>query len=397
MRNVVIVDGLRTAFGRMGGGLKAYYTSELLGMTIRGLVEKTGIQERAAVEGVFAGSAMNDAHCNNIARFATLYAGLPIETPATYVEMQCGSGIASINQAAMTIRNGDIDIAIAGGAESYSLLPCKFSMSNEPYKLIPPMPIAQMLTPVKEDNLTMIQVSDLMAKTWNVSREECDEFALRRQERAARSIAAGHYKERIMPVTTPVKKGDPIVCDKDEQPRASTMEGLSKLKPVIPGGVTTAGNSSGRNDGAAVVLMMTEEKALELGYKPLATWIGGAVTGVDPKLMGIGPAFSNLKVLKRFGLTLDDIDVFECNEAFAAQNLSVIREMENQTGKKINQDNWNPNGGAIAFGHPNGASGGRIAMFTVDELIRREGRYGLFSSCCGGGLGVSSLIERYVG
>ncbi len=393
MRKVVIVDGLRTAFGRMGGGLKTYYTSELLGMTIRGLVEKTGIQECAAVEGVFAGSAMNDAHCNNIARFATLYAGLPIETPATYVEMQCGSGIASINHAALSILNGDIDVAIAGGAESYSQLPCKFSMSVEPYKLIAPHAVPSMLTPVKEDNITMIQVSDLMAKTWNISRLECDEFALRSQERAAKSIAAGYYKDRILPITTPVKKGDPIVCDKDEQPRASTLDGLSALKPVSPDGVTTAGNASGRNDGAAVILMMSEEKAAELGYKPLAEWIGGCVTGVDPKLMGIGPAYSNLKLLKRFGLGIDDISVYECNEAFAAQNLSVIREMETQTGTTINQDNWNPNGGAIAFGHPNGASGGRIAMFTVDELNRRGGGYGIFSSCCGGGLGVSSLIK----
>ena len=395
MRKVVVVDGLRTAFGRMGGGLKTYYTSELLGMAIRGLVEKTGIQERAAVEGVFAGSAMNDAHCNNIARFATLYAGLPIETPATYVEMQCGSGIASINHAALSILNGDIDIAIAGGAESYSQLPCKFSMSVEPYKLIAPHAVPSMLTPVKEDNITMIQVSDLMARTWNISRLECDEFALRSQERAARSIAAGYYKDRILPVTTPVKKGDPIVCDKDEQPRASTLEGLSALKPVSPDGVTTAGNASGRNDGAAVILMMTEEKAAELGYQPLAEWIGGCVTGVDPKLMGIGPVYSNLKLMKRFGLGIDDVSVYECNEAFAAQNLSVIREMENQTGKTINQDNWNPNGGAIAFGHPNGASGGRIAMFAVDELTRRGGGYGIFSSCCGGGLGVSSLIRSW--
>lgn len=395
MNKVVFVDGLRTAFGRMGGGLKSYYPSELLGMAIRGLVEKTKIQEIAKVDGVFAGSAMNDAHTNNIARFATLYAGLPIETAATYVEMQCGSGIASINHAALSIANGDIDIAIAGGAESYSQLPCKFSMSVEPYKLIPPHAVPQMLSPVQEDCISMIQVSDLMAETWHISREECDAFALRSQERAAKSIEAGYYKDRILPITTPVKKADPIVCDRDEQPRKSTMEGLAALRSVNPGGVTTAGNSSGRNDGAAIVLMMSEEKALELGYKPMATWIGGCVCGVDPKLMGIGPAFSNLKVMKRFGLGIDDIDIYECNEAFAAQNLSVIKEMETQTGKKINQDNWNPNGGAIAFGHPNGASGGRIAMFTIDELNRREGKYGLFSSCCGGGLGVSTLIERY--
>ena len=173
------------------------------------------------------------------------------------------------------------------------------------------------------------------------------------------------------------------------------MEGLAKLKPVNEGGVSTAGNSSGRNDGASVVLMMSESKARELGYKPMARWIDGADVGVDPKYMGIGPAYSNLKLLERNHLKISDIDVIECNEAFASQNLSVIKEMETITGETVNQDNWNPNGGAISFGHPNGASGGRIAIFAMKELLRRGGKYGIFGSCCGGGLGVSTLIERY--
>ncbi|MBQ6541879.1 MAG: thiolase family protein [Lachnospiraceae bacterium] len=394
-RKVVIVTGVRTPFGRMGGGLRTYYPSELLGFAIRELVSRTGLSERAKVDGVFAGSALPDAHTNNVARFATLYAGLPVETQATFVEMQCGSGIASINQAALQILNEDIDIAIAGGAESYSQLPCKFSMSVEPYKLIAPHAVPQLLAPEKDDQLTMIEISDKMAEKWNVSRTECDEFALRSQERAAAYIASGRVAPFLFSISTPQKKADPIVCDHDEQPRASTMEGLAKLKTVREGGVTTAGNASGRNDGAAVVLMMSEEKALELGFEPMAWWRGGAVTGVEPKYMGIGPAFSNLKIMKRFGLSFDDVDVFECNEAFAAQNLSVIREMEDQTGRKIDMEKWNPNGGAIAFGHPNGASGGRIAMHAMDELQKTGGRYGIFSSCCGGGLGVSTLIERY--
>ena len=394
-RKVVIVTGVRTPFGRMGGGLKTYYPSELLGFAIKELVSRTGVQDRAKVDGVFAGSALSDAHCWNIARYATLAAGLPADTQATFVEMQCGSGIASINQAALQILNEDIDIAIAGGTESYSQLPCKFSMSLDPYKLIPPHAIAQLLAPEKDDQLSMIEISDKMAEKWNVSRTECDEFALRSQERAAAYIASGRVAPFLFTITTPQRKADPIVCDHDEQPRASTMEGLSKLKAVREGGVTTAGNSSGRNDGAAVVLMMTEEKALELGYEPMAYWVGGAVHGVEPKYMGIGPAFSNLKLMKRFGLSFDDIDVFECNEAFAAQNLSVIREREDQAGEKSDMEKWNPNGGAIAFGHPNGASGGRIAMHTMDELREKGGRYGIFSSCCGGGLGVSTLIERY--
>lgn len=395
MSRVVIVDGVRTAFGRMGGGLKTYYPSQLLGFAIRGLLEKSGVLERGGViDGVFAGSALADAHCCNVARQGVLEAGLPVETAATFIEMQCGSGIASINTAALNLLNGDLDIAIAGGTESYSQLPCKFSMSVEPYKLIAPKPVPATLTPVPEDNLSMLEISDLMAKTWNVSREECDEFALRSQQRAAAFIASGKPAERIVTVTTPVRKGEPIVCNRDEQPRASTMEGLSALRAVNPGGVTTAGNSSGRNDGSAVVLMMREEKAIELGYKPLAYWVGGAVVGVEPRLMGIGPAYSNLKLLRRFGLGIDDIDIFECNEAFAAQNLSVIREMEAQSGKQIDMERWNVYGGAIAFGHPNGASGARIAMHAVDALTERGGRYGVFGSCCGGGLGVSTLIER---
>jgi len=394
MRNVVFVDGTRTGFGRMGGSLRQFHASELLGMAIRALAEKTGIQERASIDAVYAGSALHDAHTNNVARFASLYAGLPYETSATYIEMQCGSGIACINHAGLSIAAGEIDIAIAGGAESYSQRFAKFSMSVEPYKLIPPTAIPNYLSPVKEDAINMLEISDRMAGIWHVSRTECDEFAFRSQERAARAIAAGYFDDEIFPVTIPVKKGDPIVFAKDEHPRPdTTMEGLSKLRAVNPGGVTTAGNASGRNDGAAVVLMMAEETARQLGYTPIARWLGGADCGVDPKIMGIGPTYSNLRLLKRFGLTLNDIDIIECNEAFAAQNISVIREMEKQTGLTIDQNKWNPNGGAIAFGHPNGASGGRIAMFAMKELRRRGGRYGLFSSCCGGGLGVSSLIE----
>lgn len=396
MRNVVFVAGARTPFGRMGGGLRTFHTSELIGLTIKGLLEKAGIEDKSLIDAVYVGSALHDAHCNNIARFAALYAGLPYETSATYIEMQCGSGIACMNHAALSIANGDIDVAIAGGGESYSQRFAKFSMSVEPYKLIPPTAITNMLAPKKEDSINMIEISDRMAKHWGVTREACDEFALRSQQRAAAAINAGYFDDELVPVTIPQRKGDPIVVAKDEHPRpSSTIEGMQKLKPVNADGVSTAGNSSGRNDGAAVVLMMSEEKALELGYTPIARWVGGADCGVDPKMMGIGPAFSNVKLLKRFGLKVSDIDVFECNEAFASQNLSVIKEMEIQTGETIDQAKWNPNGGAIAFGHPNGASGGRIALLTMNELKRTGGRYGMFSSCCGGGLGVSTLIERY--
>lgn len=397
MRNVVIVDGVRTAFGRMGGSIRQFHASELAGIAIRGLLEKTGVQERAGVDSVMIGAALGDAHTVNIARVAALSAGLPYETSASFIEMQCGSAIDSINLAAMKIQTGAAEVIIAGGCESYSQSFAKFSMAVEPYKLIPPTPVTQIGAYLPEDQLNMIQTAELVAKKWNISREECDEFAYRSQMRAKRATEAGYFTDEIVPVVIPATRKTPeIVFKTDEHLRPNTtIEDLRKLKSVYPDGVTTAGNASGLNDGAAVVLMMSEEKALELGYKPKARWAAGADVGVDPKIMGIGPAYSNMKILKRRGLKVSDIDVFECNEAFAAQNLGVIREMENLSGEKIDQEKWNPNGGAISFGHPNGASGARIAIFAMNELQRRGGRYAMFSSCCGGGLGVSTLIERY--
>lgn len=396
MSRVVFVDGLRTPFGRMGGKLCNFYPSELLGMTIKELLDRNHIENRAEVA-VYAGSALNDGHVYNMARFAALYAGLPYESTATFIEMQCGSGIACVNHAALALLNGDEEICVAGGAEVYSQMFAKFSSALPPYKAIFPAPIPQHLAPKPEDDIGMIEISDRMAEKWKVSREECDAFALMSQQRAAAALGSGKLSRDMFEIVIPQRKGEPIVASEDEQPRPSTtLEGLAKLKPVREGGVTTAGNASGRNDGASALLMMTEEKALSLGLKPIAYWVGGAVCGVDPKCMGIGPAYSNVKLLKRFGLQLNDIDVYECNEAFAAQNLGVIREMENIMGGSVNMDNWNPNGGAIAFGHPNGASGGRIGSFCMRELQRRDGaKYGIFGSCCGGGLGVSTLIEKY--
>lgn len=396
MREVVIVDGARTAFGRMGGALRVYTPVELAGMTMKGLCEKTGILNKGKVDAVFAGSASGDLNTHNFARYASLLAGLPYETSATFIEMQCGSSIACINSAALQIKEGYIDVAICGGAEAHSQTYYKYSTAVEPFKGIAPMPAPLKLAPTKEDDISMIEVADLMAKRWNVTREECDQFALRSQQRAAQAIEKGYFKEEILPLQVKYsRKGEPVTVDKDEHPRPQTdLASLAKLKPINEDGVTTAGNASGRNDGAAFVLMMSAEKAKELGYEPMAKWICGMDTGVDPKYMGIGPAYTNLKVMKRAGLTVRDIDIFECNEAFAAQNLSVIKEMERMTGEKIDMERWNPNGGAIAFGHPNGASGGRICLFTMKELIRRGGRYGIFSSCIGGGLGVSTLVEN---
>lgn len=395
MKNVVIVDGLRTPFGRLGGGLRQFHTVDMAAMVMKGLMEKTNLDPKE-LDAVYFGTANGDAKCPNPARFAALQAGLPYETSAVAVEMQCGSAIASINHAAYRIQVGDADVILVGGGETFSQRFVKFSTSTEPYKMIAPAAIPPSLAPKAEDNLIMLQVSDLMAKTWGVTREECDEFAFRSQMRAKVADESGFLAKQIMPVVIPATKKTPeVVVAKDEHPRPeSTLEGLQKLRPVYEGGVTTAGNASGRNDGASMLLMMSEEKAKALGYTPIARWVGGCDVGCDPKVMGIGPAYSNMKLMQKHGLALSDIDVFECNEAFAAQNLSVIREMEKIGGQSIDIAKWNPNGGAIAFGHPNGASGGRVALFALHQLLETGGEMGIISSCCGGGLGVSALFQR---
>jgi acetyl-CoA C-acetyltransferase len=395
MKNIVIVDGVRTPFGRLGGGLRQFHTADLGAMAIKSLMERTQIDAKE-IDAVYFGSANGDARCPNIARFASLQAGLPYETSAVAVEMQCGSAIACINHAAYRILADDADCVIVGGAESFSQRFFKFSSSQEPYKMLPPTAFPHTMTPKAEDNIIMIQVSDLMAKTWGISREECDAYALRSQQLSAKAMESGFLDNQVVPVVIPATKKTPeIVIDKDEHPRPqTTAEGLTKLKAIYEGGVTTAGNASGRNDGGAALLVMTEEKAKALGYTPIARWVAGADVGVDPKIMGIGPAYSNMKVLNKMGMKPSDISVFECNEAFAAQNLGVIRQMEAMSGESINMDSWNPNGGAIAFGHPNGASGGRIALSAIRHMENTGGQFGLISSCCGGGLGVSALFER---
>ena len=395
VKNVVVVGGVRTPFGKMGGALRQFHMADLTGMAIRGLVDKYGLDPEV-IDAVTVGCALHDARTHNIARFATLAAGLPQKTSSVFVEMQCGSAIAAINYAAYRIMAGEADVMIAGGGESYSQRFAKFSMSVEPYKMIAPAAVPSQLSPNKEECISMLDISDRMAKRWGITREECDEFALRSQLLTKEAQDTNFFEGHVIPVTIPATKKVPEqLITVDEQPRPdTTIEGLGKLKSVLEGGVTTAGNSSGRNDGAAAVLVMTEEKAKELGLTPIMRWVGGTDVGVDPCYMGIGPAFSNLKILKNKGLKLSDIDVWECNEAFAAQNLSVIREMENQTGEKIDMAKWNPHGGAIAMGHPNGASGARIAMYAMRHLERNDARYAMISSCCGGGLGVSTLFEK---
>ena len=397
MREVVFVDACRSPFGKMGGVLRNYAGSELAGMVIKGLLDRSGIMERGGVDSVFAGCALKDSVACGAARYAAQVAGLPFEVPATFVEMQCGSAITAINAAACKIGMGLADVMVVGGMDSWSQRIALFSMCQEPYRLEPPTAIRESLSPFAEEDISMIEVSDGMARRWGITREECDEFASNSQMRLQEAYKKGITGEcDIVPITIPATRKTPeIVIDKDEFPRPeTTLEGLAKLRPVIEGGFTTAGNASGLNDGAAFVLMMTAEKAKELGYEPIARWVTGTDVGVPPSVMGIGPAYSNLKALKQAGLTLDDMSVIECNEAFAAQNLGVIKEMENQTGKVINRKIWNPNGGAIAIGHPNGASGARVGMFAMRELELTGGRYGIFGACCGGGHGTTTIIEN---
>ncbi|MDD5313328.1 MAG: thiolase family protein [Dehalococcoidia bacterium] len=396
-REVVIVDGVRTPFGRMGGTIRDFFCSQLGGIALKGLVDKTNILERGGVDCVFAGSAAHCSHALNPARWISLAAGLPKETTASYVEMQCGSAIDSINHAAWKILANHADVIIAGGMESYSQAFAKFPMSTQPYKLTPPMPIRGTLSPVEAECIGMGLTAENLQVMYNIPREASDEFAYQSQARTKVAMENDYFKDELVPVVIKGSKKTPdIIFNKDEHPRPeTTLEGLAKLPPVFKqGGTVTAGNASGQNDGAAFVLMMSAEKAKELGYKPMAKWIAGGDAGCDPTIMGIAPAYAVPKAMKRAGLKLSDFDHMECNEAFAVQNLAVIKELEKQTGEKVDRKKWNPLGGAISYGHPNGASGARICMFTMRHLIRTGGRYGFFSSCCGGGLGVATVIEN---
>jgi len=396
-RDVVIVDGVRTAFGRMGGTLRDHFASQLGQIAFKGLLDKTKIHEKTRVDCAFMGSASGCSQAMNPARWVVLASGVGYETSATYNEMQCGSAIDSINNAACKIKAGLADVVIAGGMESYSQMAIKFSMSTQPYKLIPPMPIAPTLSPVAEDNIGMGLTAENLQVQYDVSREASDEFAFNSQMRAKAAMDAGWFDDEIVPVTIPATRKTPeVVFNIDEHVRPQTSrEGLAKLPAVFKqGGTVTAGNSSGQNDGAGFVLMMSAEKAKELGYTPMARWVSGADFGCDPKVMGIGPGYAMPMAIQRAGLNLSDIDVFECNEAFAVQNIAVVKEIENQMGGTIDMEKWNPMGGAIAFGHPNGASGARICMFAMRHMIRTTGRYGVFGSCCGGGLGVATVIEN---
>ncbi len=389
-REVVIVDGCRTAFGKKGGALKDFAATELGGVCVKALLERTALLERGGkVDSVFAGMAARDKKTLNRARYISQLADLPFEVAAAYVEMQCGSAITALNHAAWKILTGMSDIAVVGGVESHSSVPVMFGTDTVPFKqYIVPLKLHQ--APVPEHDTNMIQNSDKMAAKWEISREACDEYALRSQQRLQAAYASGLIGPEIIPVETP--NG---TVTKDEHPRPDvTMEKIAAMKPVYPGGVTTAANSSGLNDGAAFLLVMTAEKAKELGYVPYAKWIGCAHAGVRADHMGVAASYSHLKAPKKLGLKLRDFDVIESNEAFAAQQLTVIKDIQETTGETVDQSRWNPNGGAIAIGHPNAASGARITIFAMKQLEKTGGRYASVSSCCGGGQGATAILEN---
>lgn len=394
MKDVVIVDGVRTAIGRMGGSLSGFRAEELAAIILRGLLDKTRL-DPSIIDDVYFGTAINHGQAVNLARWAVLKAGLPHSVPGMGAERQCGSGLQTVCLAAQAIMSGHAAIIVAGGVESYSTIPFLLSRYSEPrpFSLQPPRFLTPETGPDKDTQFVMGITAENLAQRYGISREEQDRFGLRSQVRALKAIAEGKFKEEIVPVLIPQKKGEPITFDTDEHPRETSLEKLAALPPAFKkDGTVTAGSSSGLNDGAVALLVMSADRARELGFKPIGRYVTSAVVGVDPAIMGIGPAYAVPKALKRSGLAWKDIAVVECNEAFAAQTLAVLKELARQ-GYEVADDNLNPNGGAIALGHPNGMSGGRLTLTLLRELRRRRQRYGMATLCIGGGQGIAAVFE----
>lgn len=394
MRNAVIIDGVRTAIGRIGGTLKDIEVDFLSEKVMRGVLERSRL-EGSEVDEVVWGHAKQSSDVPNLARLAALRAGLPVEVPGYTVHRQCGSGLQAINNAAQQIQCGLSDIVLAGGGESMSTAPYYLRKARYGYgagnaEIVDPntesQPRAQ---PIEVyGNLTMGLTAENLAEKYNISREEQDEFALESQQKAAAAIQQGTFKEEIIPYEVKMKK-EKIVFDTDEHPRLTSLEKLASLKAVFKqGGTVTAGNASGRNDGAAALVMMAEEEAFSRGLSPRLKVIAQAAAGVSPEIMGIGPVPAVMKALKLAGLTLDDIDLIELNEAFAAQALAVVKELN------IDRSKLNVNGGAIALGHPIGGTGAILTVKIMNELERRGGRYGLITACIGGGQGIATIVEN---
>ena len=394
-KKVVLAGACRTAIGKMGGALSNTPAAELGSIVIKEALNRAGVKPEQ-VDEVLMGCVIQAAQGQNVARQASIKAGLPIEVPAVTLNVVCGSGLKCVNEAATMILAGQADIVVAGGMENMSMAPYAMTKARFGYRMNNATIIDTMVNDALTDAFNhyhMMITAENVCEKYGLTREELDEFSANSQQKCEAAIAAGKFDDEIVPVQTGVdrKTKEPIIFSKDEGPRpGTTAEGLSKLKCCSgkEGGVVTAGNASGINDGAAAVVVMTEEKAKELGVKPMATFVAGALGGVRPEIMGVGPVASTKKVLAKTGLTIDDIDLIEANEAFAAQSVAVARDL-NFDMSKVNK-----NGGAIALGHPVGASGCRILVTLLHEMQARGAKTGLATLCIGGGMGCSTIVER---
>ena len=391
MREVVIASAARTPIGSFGGTLKNTPAVTLGKTAVEEAVKRAGIKPEQVDELVF-GCVLQAGLGQNVARQVSLAAGLPIETPAMTINKVCGSGLRSVGLAAQIIKAGDADIVVAGGTESMSMAPYAMPAARWGARMFD----AKMVDVMVNDGLWdafnqyhMGVTAENVADQWGITREELDEFALKSQQKAEAAIKAGKFKDEIVPVVIPQKKGDPIVFDTDEFPKfGASLEKMAKLKPAFKkDGKVTAANASGINDSAAALVVMSADKAKELGITPLCKIVSYASAGVDPSIMGVGPIPASKKALEKAGLTVDDIDLFEANEAFAAQSVAVGRELQ------IPEEKLNVNGGAIALGHPIGASGARILITLIYEMKKRGCKHGLATLCIGGGMGTAMIVE----
>ena len=391
MKKIVLAGACRTAIGTMGGALSTVPAAELGSVVIKEALNRAGIPAEQ-VDHVYMGCVIQAGLGQNVARQASLKAGLPVTTPAVTVNVVCGSGLNCVNMAAQMIEAGDADIVVAGGMESMSLAPYAMMKGRYGYRMGNATLVDTMVNVALWDafnNYHMGITAENVAEQWHLTREMLDEFSANSQQKCEKAMAEGKFKDEIVPVEVKGKKGS-VIVDTDEGPRpGTTVETLARLKPAFKkDGIVTAGNSSGINDGAAAIVVMSEEKAKELGVKPMATWVGGALGGVDPSIMGVGPVAAVNKLMKKLDMKVADMDLIEANEAFAAQSLAVGHDLEFDPAK------LNVNGGAIALGHPVGASGCRILVTLLHEMQRRDAKTGLATLCIGGGMGCATVVKR---
>ncbi|WHX68015.1 acetyl-CoA C-acyltransferase [Peribacillus frigoritolerans] len=398
MKDVVIIDAVRTPIGRYKGALKSVRPDDLGAIVIKALIDRNPELPPDQIEDVIFGNANQAGEDNrDVARMSALLAGLPVNVAGTTINRLCGSGLDAVMYAARSIAVGEGDIYIAGGTESMTRAPYVMAKPESEFPRgsmeLQDTTIGWRFTNEKLKEMygadSMPQTAENVALRFSVSREDQDQFAYQSQQRAKNAVENERFINEIVPVRYTDRKGNEVIIEKDEHPRPdTTIEKLEKLKPIFKGGTVTAGNASGVNDGASALLLMSAEKARELGLKPLAKYVVGAVAGLEPSIMGLGPIHAIKKALERASLTIEDIGLVELNEAFASQSLECIRQL------KLDQEKVNVNGGAIAFGHPLGASGARILTTLVHEMKKRKVRYGLATMCVGVGQGISAIIEN---